>query len=262
MAKIDRGINMRKIDRTGEVAYNNFGSKMIIKEYRNANDIDVHFEKYNWISKNKKYHDFKKGDIRCPYDPIVFGVGYTGEGIYKVKTNNKNTKHYSAWYDMLKRCYDSKYIQQHPTYTGCEVYSLWRNFQVFAGWVDENYYEIEGERMALDKDILCKGNKIYSPDTCVFVPTRINSLFTKRDKCRGDLPIGVVYDKSRGKYMGYCDVNGQQKHLGRYKTPNEAFQAYKNFKEQYIKEVAEEYKEKIPQKLYDIMIKYEVEIND
>ena len=33
----------RKIDRTGEERVNNFGGKMIIKEYRSAKDIDVYF---------------------------------------------------------------------------------------------------------------------------------------------------------------------------------------------------------------------------
>ena len=33
----------RKTDRIGEKGINKFGSKMIIKEYRSAKDIDVYF---------------------------------------------------------------------------------------------------------------------------------------------------------------------------------------------------------------------------
>ena len=73
----------KKIDRTGEEGYNKFGSKMVIKEYRSNRDIDVYFPEYNWTSKNKKYQKFKKGNIKCPYEPRVYGVGYLGEGKYK-----------------------------------------------------------------------------------------------------------------------------------------------------------------------------------
>ena len=109
------------IDRTGEVSYNNFGSKMEIIEYRNTDDIDVYFEKYNWVAKNKRYDKFKKGKIKCPYENRIYGVGYTGEGKYNVSINKKPTKHYRAWHSMLKRCYDVKYIERRPTYEKCEV---------------------------------------------------------------------------------------------------------------------------------------------
>ena len=163
---------------------------------------------------------------------------------------------------MLRRCYDSKYHDREPSYIGCEVSEDWLNFQNFAGWYYDNIYQIEDEVISLDKDILCKGNKIYSPDTCVFVPQTINSLFTKRDNHRGNYPVGVYYKKKNKKYIAQCNVNEKQKHLGCYDKPEEAFQVYKNFKEKYIKEVAEEYKDKIPEKLYNAMITYEVEIDD
>ena len=114
--------------------------------------------------------------------------------------------------------------------------------------------------MQLDKDILNKGNKIYSPNSCIFVPTRINQLFAKADALRGDFPIGV--SRSGNKFRTRLHILNGEKYLGTFNTPEEAFYAYKTFKEQYIKEVAEEYKDKIPQKLYEAMYKYEVEITD
>lgn len=251
---------MRKIDRTGEEKTNTFGSLMRIINYRNCNDIDVYFEKYEWTKKHTSYSQFTNGTIACVYEPRVYGVGYSGKGKYKVSENGKHTKCYKTWYHMLERCYDPKYIQKHPSYKGCKVSDEWHNFQLFSEWYYENYYKIEGQRMDLDKDILCKGNKIYSPDTCVFVPQAINKLFTKNDKCRGDLPIGVYY--SNKKYNAQCNTNETQKYLGRYDTKEEAFQVYKQYKERYIKEVAKEYKDKIPSKLYEGMMKYKVEIND
>ena len=82
----------RKIDRIGEEKINNFGSKMIISEYRGCMDIDVYFPEYNWEAKNKQYNDFKNGKIKCPYEPRYFGKGYLGEGKYKVSENSKLKK--------------------------------------------------------------------------------------------------------------------------------------------------------------------------
>ena len=122
--------------------------------------------------------------------------------------------------------------------------------------------------MQLDKDILNKGNKIYSPETCVFVPQRINNLFTKSNKIRGGYPIGVNYSQNCNCLCVRCSIlcedKKKNKHLGYFSLdePFKAFSTYKNFKENYIKKVADEYKELIPQKLYEALYKYEVEIND
>lgn len=190
-----------------------------------------------------------------------------GEGKYKPTNNNKYTKQYSYWKHMLRRCYSNEYLTKEPTYLDKIVCKEWHNFQTFAKWFDENYYEIEGQRMQLDKDILNKGNKIYSPQTCIFVPQRINNLFVKRDSKRGRYPIGVYLDKYTNRFKAHISIEHEdgskrQKHLGRFNTPEEAFEVYKIEKEKYIKEVAEEYKDKIPKELYDAMYKYEVEITD
>lgn len=166
--------------RIGEIEVNTFGSKMKIIKYNNAKDMVVEFE--NGYKTNAQYSDFKKGNVRNVYDRNLFNVGYLGEGIYKSKVNRKNTPQYNAWQNMLRRCYDESYQEKHPTYIGCEVVEEWHNFQNFAKWYDENYYEIEGQIMDLDKDILVIGNKIYSPETCLFVPQSINKLFTTRGK--------------------------------------------------------------------------------
>ena len=81
----------KKIDRTGEENVNTFGSKMVIKEYRNNRDIDVYFPEYNWTFEHAKYCAFKKGKVKCPYEKRYFGVGYLGEGKYKVSENRKLT---------------------------------------------------------------------------------------------------------------------------------------------------------------------------
>ena len=227
----------KKIDRTSEETINNFGSKMVIKEYRSTRDVDVYFPKYNWVAKNTRYDNFKNGKIEGPDEPRYFGVGYLGEGKYTVSENGKLKKEFKIWYDMIKRCYDPKYQEEHSTYKGCKVEDYLLNFQHMAEWINENYYEVSGEKMCLDKDILYKGNKVYSRETCIFVPERINLLFVKSNKSRGDNPIGVDQLPS-GNYRVRCSNGyGKQIPLGTYSTEEEAFQIYKEHKEKVIKEV-------------------------
>ena len=258
---------MKKInDRTGEENINSFGSKMIIKEYRKYSDIDVYFPEYNWTFKHATYQSFKNGNIKCPYETRLFGVGYLGEGKYKISINGKFTDEYNIWYHMVTRCYDPKYHEKRSTYKDCKVEDYLLNFQHMATWIDENYYEVPGEKMCLDKDILYKGNKVYSRETCIFVPQRINSLFTKSDNSRGKNPIGVS-DLPSGNYRVDCNNGyGKNIYLGTYKTKEEAFQVYKKYKEKVIKETIDSYKGKIPEPFYsrlkEAMYNYEVEIDD
>lgn len=255
-----------KINRIGEKNINNFGNEMIIIEYRGCHNIDVYFPKYNYIAKNKEYKNFKKGEIKYPYEKRYYGIGYFGEGKYKTRKNGKLTKCYNAWKNMLQRCYDEEWQEKHPTYKGCIVCDEWHNFQNFAKWYEENYYEIEREKIHLDKDILVKGNKIYSPETCIFVPQTINSLFVKNNENRGDSVIGTYFRND--KYEVYCHIinteikKSKQEYLGTYETQEEAFEVYKYYKEKNIKEVANYYKDLIPQRLYKGMYNYEVKIDD
>ena len=112
----------------------------------------------------------------------------------------------------------------------------------------------------LDKDILFKGNKIYSPETCCFIPREINQIFPKRDLKRGEYPIGVT--RKRGKFSAQLSTKDFNKNLGVFNTPEEAFQAYKSAKESYIKEVADKWKDQIEPRVYQAMYNYQVEITD
>lgn len=203
---------------------------------------------------------------KSPYNKTICGIGYIGEGDYKVSVNKIFTIEYRYWQSMISRCYNKKRHVKYPTYESCSVYDEWLNYQNFAKWYDENYYEVEGQRMDLDKDILHKGNKIYNPENCIFVPQRINLLFTRRQNDRGKYPIGVTYNKKDRKFRAYCSIfeNNKQKQilLGSYNTSQEAFDTYKQFKETYIKQVADDYKDIIPIELYNALYTYEIDIND
>ena len=71
---------------------------------------------------------------------------------------------------ILERGYSKLWKEKHPTYENVYVCEEWHNFQNFAKWYYNNYYSINEERMEIDKDILYKNNKVYSPDTCIIVP--------------------------------------------------------------------------------------------
>ena len=251
-----------KNDRTGECFITNEGYSVIIINYENANSIYVQFQdKYKAIV-HTRYDNCKKGRIKNPYHPSVYGIGCLGQGKYCSSINGKENKMYRVWIGMFNRCYNESLHKKYETYKGCTVCEQWHNFQNFGEWYEKNYYEIDGERMELDKDILKKGNKIYGPETCIFVPHRINSLFIKSDKTRGDLPIGVSYSKSNEKYQVQCNNGRELQHLGFYDNIEEAFLVYKSFKEQCIRITAEEYKNIIPKKLYQAMNNYYVEFYD
>ena len=242
--------------------YNNFGSKMVVVRDNGCYDVDIYFPKYNWTYKKATRQSFRKGEIKCPYERRYYDVGYIGEGEYKATENKKFTRHFNTWHNMIKRCYDDNVKKKYTTYIGCSVCEEWHNFQNFAKWYDENYYEVQEEKMCLDKDILVKGNKIYSPSTCIFAPQRINTLFIKSDLSRGDLPIGVQWDKKCNKYRIQTHINKKLTTIKRVDTIEEAFNIYKKVKENEIKNIAEQYKEWIPKELYDAMYNYKIDIND
>jgi hypothetical protein len=256
-------LGVKITDRVGEVNVNSFGSEMVIINYNTNVDVTVKFKDHG-NTKHTSYISFKNGTVRSPYDRTLYKIGYLGEGEYDTSVNNKPTKVYKTWEGMLRRGYDEKFKLKSPTYKDAIVCNKWHCFQTFADWYFNNYYEIEGERMHLDKDILIKGNKIYNPDACIFVPARINALFVKNNRNRGDLPIGVHYSKKDGKFISRCSGGLKMKteHIGIYNTPEEAFLAYKINKELVIKDTANEYKDRIPNKLYDAMVNYKVEMFD
>jgi len=241
-----------KLERVGET-YNTYQNYVVtIIEYFTNSNCTVKFnDKRGTILYSIQMAQIKKGNIKNPYHPSVCGIGYRGIGKYKVRGNNSILHYYKSWVELLKRCYNLKKLERRPRYKTCSVDKRWHNFQNFAAWFEKNY--VEG--FHLDKDILVKGNKIYSPETCCFVPQEVNTLFTKSNSIRGDYPIGVQYNKDYKKYCASIDKKY-------YNTPEEAFQAYKTAKEAYIKEVADKWRGQITEEVYQAMYNYQVEITD
>lgn len=231
------------------------GYNITIIGYRNNSDIDIKFDDGFQIN-NCHLSAVKKGLIRNPYHPSVYGIGFVGIGPYESSVDGKSNKPYLVWQSMFRRCHCPIYQSKYPTYKGCHVAEEWNNFQVFAEWFHENYKE----GLYIDKDLLFKGNKLYSKDTCCFVPECINNLLVKCDGVRGKYPVGI--NKEGGKYKARVWLNGIRKALGYFDNIEEAFNYYKNAKENFIKEIADKYKNVITEQCYVALIKYAVEIND
>ena len=252
--------------RIGEVSYTKYGTKAIIIQYFGRNDIVIRFEDGFQHTCHTTYQRFKNGNIKNPYDKTVYGIGYVGVGKYKTQINGVNTKEYNCWFNMFTRCYDNENrTKSHMRYIGCEVCEEWHNFQVFAEWFSQNYYEMKDENVQIDKDILIKGNKLYSPKTCCFVPESLNKFFTKSNSSRGKFPIGVSKDEDRDCFVAVCtNKYGEYKEnlFKRFSTFNEAFLCYKNFKEMCCVKMANYYKNVLTQKVYDALINYKVDITD
>lgn len=202
-------------------------------------------------------------------DHLIYGLGHSSK-INPITLNGKKVKEYETWRGMLKRCYDEQYLLRQPTYNECFVSDEWLYYDNFYSWVTSqtNYanWKNSAKKWAIDKDIKYKGNKIYSSDTCFLVPQNVNNLFTNRKLYRGQYPLGVRYFEHLLKYGAYCmnPFTKKDEHLGLYLTQEEAFNAYKQYKENIIKLVAEqEYKNgNITEECMLAMKNYQIEIND
>lgn len=254
--------------RIGEERVNKQGDLMKIIEYKSSSDIIVEFQDDYKAKVSTTYGNFNKETIVNPYHPTIYGVGMKGAK-YPASYINKSgktvgTKEYYVFRSMITRCYSDNYHKQQPTYKNVTCCKEWHNRDVFEDWLrsQPNYEKFLNGDFALDKDILVRDNKIYSPETCCLVPRRVNELFKKDWAEDNDMPIGAR--KKNGKYIVYCCVNGENTYVGTYEDKQEASMAYKNFKEKYIKQVAQEEFDagNITEKCYNAMINYEVEIID
>ena len=192
---------------------------------------------------------------------LVCGVGFNDK-TRPAKVDGKHVKEYKLWQDMLSRCFSEKLQTHRPTYRGCNVSDNFLHYSFFYDWCQEQIgfgkVDEKGRSWCLDKDLLFVGNKTYSETTCVFVPNEINVFFTDSGNARGEYPVGVCFRKARGKFGACCRVNGKPQHLGYFNTPEEAFAAYKLFKEDLCKQLALKWQSEIDERLFNAMMKWSV----
>lgn len=159
---------LNKIFKTNE------GYDILITEYINRHKVKIKFLDEYGYERYSTSQNIKNGEIKNPYNKTVYDIGFYGDGDYTARANNKKTLHYIKWFSMFNRCYDEKYHEKQPKYKDCEVSKEFHCFQDFAKWMDENWYDYP-QMLELDKDLLVEGNKVYSPNTCCFIPKEVNN---------------------------------------------------------------------------------------
>ncbi len=277
------------------------GFKIQVIDYKNKEEVMVQFE--NGYTKSTSILKIKSGHIKNELYINNMKNKYTGKVFltredYKVRVidcenidkilvefenrhkttttefalinglikNCSSRRHDSSevWNSMFDRCYNrTEYNRCHE---GCTVADAWRNNKNFSYWYNKNVYDTKNiQTMVLDKDILKKGNRVYSAETCLILPGRINTAFKMCPNRNTAYPIGV--SDYEGKYKAYF----RGENLGAYDTPYKAFECYKNNREAYIRKLAANFwtslsegtkKREMPQRVYDNLMNYKVEITD
>ena len=194
--------------------------------------------------------------------PTVRGVGYLGSNLeLKTTCNGKQCKIYKQWYNMIERCYNEKFHQRQPTYIDCYVSDDFKDYSKWRDWFDNYQYKHDGWHM--DKDLLFKGNKVYSENTCIFIPREINQVLVKRTASRGECLIGVYWCSTNKTFVATVSKSKRgSEYLGSFNTEIEAFNAYKGAKEEYLKELADKYKDLLDPRAHEALYNYTVDIDD
>jgi len=170
---------------------------------------------------------------------MIYGIGINDADYFVRPIINGERvwcPYYRVWHDMLVRCYSERFHKLQSTYIDCEVCSEWQYFSKFKSWME--IQDWQGKH--LDKDLL--GEKLYSPETCCFVPQWLNNLFNDHGRDRGEYPLGVCQD--RGKIKASIKINGKNKHLGYFDTPEapeEAHLVYLKAKKQHVYNLMKDY---------------------
>ena len=242
----------------------NSGDFKVLK-YNDSKNVEIRFLKTGYEA-TVELGNIKSGGVKDRYLPSVYGVGVLGTK-YPSSESRRNTKEYKLWQSMLERCYSDINVcdvskKKYSTYIGCEVSDKFKSYEYFYEWCHSQIgFGVEGWH--LDKDLLVKGNKVYSEDSCVFLPSEINSLLTKRTASRGEYLIGVCWNKRNKAFVAMVSKNkGKPEYLGYFKTELEAFNAYKQAKEAFVKEQASKWEGKIDERAYNALMNYQVEITD
>ena len=237
----------------------NSGNFKILK-CNGAKDVEIRFLKTGYET-TVHLGSIRNGKVKDPHLPSVYGVGIVGNK-YPTMINGVRTKEYGLWVRMLERCYSDSFKKKNPTYIDCEVSDKFKNYEYFYEWC-HNQVGFGNNGWHLDKDLLAKGNKVYSESTCVFLPSEINTILVKCTASRGEHLIGVCWSKTHKAFKAQVSKNkGRSEHLGFFNTEIEAFKAYKTAKESFVKEQANKWKGKIDPRAYNALMNYKVEITD
>jgi len=199
----------------------------------------------DWIHE-VEYSNIKKGTTKYPYHRTLFNIGYLGS----VSIENCKKNAYNHWSSLIRRSYDPKYHEKKPTYKDVTVCEEWHNFQNFAEWFDKNY--IEG--YDLDKDLLSGNKKVYSPETCIYIPKHLNSFMTnvRSDNTSGE--TGVSWSNAANKWAARINFDGKNKNLGVFVNKHDASDVYKAERRKLCDIMRDRYKNILPKKALESII--------
>lgn len=214
----------------GDTFYANEGSECTVIDLLNKTECTIEFLDTFKYRYTVKFINLINGAIKNPYHPSVYNIGYVGVGKYKISENRKHTKAYKTWNHILGRCYN-KTNKDYKWYGGknVKICDEWLCFQNFAKWFYENYPNIENIKFNLDKDLLQKNveNKIYSPETCVFLPQGVNGFLANVQQTNTSGAIGVRLCSKTTYISTINDFNLKKvKTIGCYKDFEDAKNSY------------------------------------
>lgn len=166
---------------------------------------------------------------------LLFGVGIN-DADYVVKIHEDLEKiggkrrrkqvwccpFYARWKQMLTRCYSKRYQEERSRYIDCFVCEEWLRFSNFKAWMQTQ----DWENKELDKDLLIRGNKSYSPETCLFISRQVNQFLVESNSVRGEYPIGVSWHKDIEKFRASVSKKGKGLHIGYFSTLEQAHKAW------------------------------------
>lgn len=184
----------------------------------------------------------------------VLGVGYKGYGNNPMYIGNSSTTEYRCWYNMMNRCYSEKQKAITPTYQESLVDESWHNFQNFANWYKG--YKRKEKGYQLDKDLLVKGNKVYSPENCCLIPSEVNKLIVVSK--RSSAMLGTWFDESRGLWRSSLSKNSKVVTIGWFETELEAHLEYVKQKEIYVRKSAKKWKGVLDDRVFQALTEWTV----
>jgi hypothetical protein len=247
----------------GDVYEMNQNGKLEVLEYKGVQNVIVKFLDTGYTTRTEACQ-LVRGTVKDLLLPRVHGVGFIGGENHPAYNSEGAVWAYSKWSGILERCYDPSSLQMYECYKDVTVCNEWLNYQNFAEWAKQQI-GYGNRNWATEKDLLIRGNRIYSPDSCCFLPAELNNQLLKATKARGECVIGVNVNKPNGKFIAHCQgwrEDSATSHIGIFDTELEAFHAYKREKEKKLKRLAQKWKDQIDNRAYEALMAYEVLITD
>lgn len=209
-------------------------------KYQNAKNVYVMFEDGTLVKVTSS--NLSTGRIKNPNKSTVFGFGINDAGL-----EDSTDKRYVLWTSIIRRSYSEVYHKSKPSYKDVRVSEDWRRLSNFIKDIEKlpNFDLAVSENWELDKDLLGGDQKLYSKNTCCFLPRELNTLFTSESK-KG-LKKGVFYNKRLGKFTASINRGGKvRSHIGVYETEEEAHFNYCKEKQKHLDSLILKYDDKLP----------------